>query len=660
MPSDATRSFAVRLPSPEKGESLLGFVTRCFSRTPIRKTTQALVLADIHKAKPESLPTSLDDSAAILRLAALLQTTEGDIRNRLHLPGTLDNGQSIAIDFFGTMIRPAYRSHEIRRVSPRALKTSPHHRAVWDIRVLSFDPETREMLLDECPNCKSKLSWRRAYGVHMCDRCLDPDGFPSIDLRDFPQSIVETEDSEALDFITGLVNPDATVKDEALRRVNRDMWPSLSASEAFEAVVAFASALTMKADKDKYKDLPRPRTADEFRRFTPSVLAMAARAILGGKKGFVPIADEVRKRSNNRPGFYGVKKELLPLVCVGADSHLSKATHDIVRLAIHEDMNRTDGGNSLRRKGYGLGNEYLGIHALSKMTRLRPSALRRLADSGLINVVAATDAKKSPKLMSLSDVATLADIYFDSIHHRNAAMHLSVPSSVLPSLEARGLIHRIDGPVTTLFESAETHYRRGEVEKLAGQIQSRILTHPGRTKVVRLSLAVKELILAPIPWGAVITAIISGKAKIYRAPGHARSWKTAAGVIDLPEFLDAVRSEMIAEDSQVSGKWIGNQTAAEMLGLNAAAISAMASRGLLSRDGPGHTLFDVDEVRSFGAHYIFAPEIEQRTGVLKRTVRTWLLDFGIEPEMSLEENKYMAYPRRLVEKVIASRDSVNT
>jgi hypothetical protein len=655
MSSHDIRSFAVDLPPPELDESLLGFVTRCFSRTPIRKTIQALGLADIEKAKTESLPTSLDNPEAIRRLAGLLKTTETEIRKRQHLPGKLDNGKSIAIDFFGTMIRPAYRSYDVRRVSPRALKTSPHHRAIWDIRIFSFDPETREALLDECPNCKRKLTWRRAYGVHMCDRCLDADGFPNVDLRDFPQALVEVDDTEALDFVAGLVSPHSVAKEKALRKVNTAMWLDLSVSEAFEIVVALASALTIKADADRSKLLPRPKTDEEFRRLTPSVMAMAARAILDGKDGFSSIADKIRERAANRPGFYGVKKELLPLICAGTDAHLSGDTHRIIRAAIHDDMKRTGDGNPLRRRDYGLGQEYLGLHALSGITGLRPAALRRLADSGLVEVIAATDAKKSPKLMAAAEVVPLAEVYSDSLHQRSAAMQLSVPTTALPALEARDLIHRIDGPVTTLFESEETHYRRGEVEKFAAEIQSRILAHPGRIKVVRLSQAVKGLMMAPIPWGAVIAAIISGKAEIYRAPGHSRSWRTGTGVRDLQAFLDAVRSEVIAEDSEISGKWIGNQTVAEMLGLTTPAVSILGARGLLRRDGPADTLFDVDEVRSFRSRYIFIPEIEQRTGVLKRVVRRWLLDYGIEPEMSLEENKYMAYSRGVVEKVIASQ-----
>jgi hypothetical protein len=47
-----------------------------------------------------------------------------------------------------------------------------------------------------------------------------------------------------------------------------------------------------------------------YARFTPEVLSHAGRAILDWPRGIHSIADRIRRKANERAGFYGVAKEL--------------------------------------------------------------------------------------------------------------------------------------------------------------------------------------------------------------------------------------------------------------------------------------------------------------------------------------------------------------
>lgn len=648
------RPFAVNLPSPEIDESLLGFVTRCFSRTPARQTVQALTLAGIGKLSPESIPTTLVNSMEIWGLSTLLQTTEKEIEKRLYRSGTLSNGKSAAIDFFGTMIRSAYRIPNVRRVSPRALKKSPHHRAVWDLRIFSFDPETKEALLDKCPECKKPLSWNRAYGTHMCEWCQDEDGFARVDLRDYPQPLVGVDDVEALDFLVGLISPDPDVRRETLRKADQEMWSLQSCSEIFETIVAFACALLMKSDGTRSTTLERPKSHESYQRFTPEILASAARVILDGKRGFAVLADRIRRDAKDRVGFYGVKKELLPLFCMSLDQHLSEATRKIIRSAIHDDMSGAESSTLTRRNDYARDDGYMGLKPLSAKTGVPPRVLARLADSGLVKVITATGAKRAPKLMNYDEVAPLIDIYNDRIHQKFAAGCLGIDVSVLPSLESRELIHRIGGPATGLFESTDTYFRNGEIKELAAKIDAAIQPRPAGVQPLRLSKAVKRLGMSPIPWGAIISAVVSRKTEIHRVAGDNKTWRTGSGTCDLRQFIATVQSEVIPEDTSVADRWVGNRTAAEMLRVNEATISALASRGFLDRSGPhAHTLYDREQIDGFFRRYIFIPEIVERAKIRRsRDVRQWLSERGIEVTLELEPNKYLAFDRNAVDSII--------
>jgi hypothetical protein len=169
---------------------------------------------------------------------------------------------------------PPYRGVKIRRVSPRALAISPYHRAIWELKPFTFDPATCERLLDTCPVCKRKLGWRRAQGPTMCDRCVDGRGIANVDLRDFPRSVFEVDDAEALNFVTGLVNPIEERK-SAARRLLPPSWSNVSNSSIFEAVMALVSGLIMNPGTAN-KLMGRVRSDEDLEKITPQMLAMAS------------------------------------------------------------------------------------------------------------------------------------------------------------------------------------------------------------------------------------------------------------------------------------------------------------------------------------------------------------------------------------------------
>jgi hypothetical protein len=92
--------------------------------------------------------------------------------------------------FFGVPLRNLHRDMKHRRVSPRSLKQSLHLKAMWSVKIFSFDPLTKEFLLDRCPECGRRPTYLRTYGAQYCEFCVDTDedGFPcgKVDFRDFP------------------------------------------------------------------------------------------------------------------------------------------------------------------------------------------------------------------------------------------------------------------------------------------------------------------------------------------------------------------------------------------------------------------------------------------------------------------------------------------
>jgi hypothetical protein len=662
VPFANIRPFKSDFEPPYLDESLLGFVTRALSHTVVKRVTCALRLAGIAKNAVASLPTTLGDPDAIQRLAMLLKTTPAEISKRIHR--SLVSSEGRRIDFFGVPISTDYRSKLIRRVSPRALAIAQYHRAVWDLRVFSFDPQTKEALIETCPVCKQKLGWSRARGPYMCDRCVDADGLAYVDLRDFPQQLVEAADTEALDFVTGLVDPDPEKRVAALRRSDGPL-AGLSASQLFETAVAFACALAM-SPEGANNTLARPKNVEEYMRFTPEILALAGRALMGNK-GFTAIADRIRAGATKRRGYYGVKKELGPLLNITTDPRLAPEIKLILKKMVVDDMRRTAQGNTLRRADYARDWRYLTIEALAKVSGLPRKNLGWLANSGAVPVIEAANAGLSPRLMKVSDVAPLIEAFKDAMHENFAARKLAVKSHVLADLVEHKLIERLDGPVLGLFQGNGPYYRKSSVEALAAKIkdQARVgRKTPTLPQGMRISQAVKMLGQTPIPWAAVIAAITSGKAQVYLYPGDKNNWRTAVGVVNLRQFARAVNA-LIGNRAATLGAWISSQTAAEILGINEVVLYRLAKKteedalfraehGGIERKGPDPLRqFLRADVEDFRRKYIFVPEIRRRCIRMRwRDVRAWLKSRRIETAFWLEHNKGLGFPRWPVEEAL--------
>ncbi|XAZ19501.1 hypothetical protein LVY75_04915 (plasmid) [Sinorhizobium sp. B11] len=179
-------------------------------------------------------------------------------------------------NFFGAML-PTKQLINHRRVAPRSMAISNHSKAIWHISALTFDAQTRERLLENCPVCERLLDFRHPVGVSRCPHCG-----PGIDLRDFPQNYIESSDEEALRFVCGLIDPEAnrsafTLHDE-LCRVNR--------GEIFMLSVIIAAVLDGHARKTERKKYWTGVSV------SPSSLALSGRALMRWPHGVAALGEQ--------------------------------------------------------------------------------------------------------------------------------------------------------------------------------------------------------------------------------------------------------------------------------------------------------------------------------------------------------------------------------
>lgn len=419
LPSDAPR-FVATVGPPYPDESLMGYLTRALSVATVDHLASALRIAGAARPNPTFIATTLQDQAEIARIAHLIGCRPKDILDRTHpIRFTRTKRKMVVMDFFCTEIRPRHKVTKVRRVSPKALQIAQYHRAIWDLRAFSFDPETRELLIDTCPVCKRPLGWRRALGPTVCDKCVNEDDSPTVDLRDFEQPLIEVTDEEALDFVTGLVAPDP-VKKEAARRSLPEEFRPFSNSVLFEAVTAIAFGLAGLRENG-----PLKINFSHIPQLTPELLCLAGRAIIGGQPGFDTLCDRFRLATGKRAGRHGRLKELGRLAELSnSESSLHPGLSEIFRRMIASNLTSTIEAELSSSEGK---LSVLPITRMAAEVGVRPERLRRLSRSGSVPVVRADGAGKLPVRMAVIHVAPIVRHLSDALHPGQVALMIGAP-----------------------------------------------------------------------------------------------------------------------------------------------------------------------------------------------------------------------------------------
>jgi transposase len=637
------RKFVATVGPPHIDESLRGYLGRALSVTAVRNIATLLKLADATKPNAVSLATTLTDEGEIHRIATLIGCMPHDIVARTYRTGEFAHSGSESIDFCGTQIRLHFRETRYRRVSPRALEIAQYHRALWELRPLGFDPQTKEKLLGICPVCNRKLGWLRADVPTLCDKC-------DTDLRDFPQPVSPVDDQEAYGFVVGLVDPDGAKK-EAARRLLSEPWRGFSNGDLFETAVALASGLTLDPARTAKSAQGRSKGGEQFQALTPDLLAAAGRAIIGGPDGFAALCERYRADMDLRPIHYGRRKELGALAYIGYDKHIEPNIRTLIGDLVDTDMESTREKYALRR-GKDASDATMTIETMAKTFGLRRSSLQRLAESGLVPVIRANDAQ-SPVRMAVRDVRPLVVQLKDAIGENETAGVLGLPLSVLPSLADRGLLRRLEGPVQGLVPGC-SGYHQSSVDELMEKIWA--AARPKFGKCCSIMVAARSLGAGESPWAAVITAIIAGDAVVHDTGAQRRNIRFSLAVSETDSFVAGVSRHL--QDANGEAKlpdWIAQSTAAEILQVNVAFFSRLANSrpDLLPQRGPGYTPYLASEVQALAGAHVFVPEIARRADMHPRRVVSWLRSEGVRPSLALQENRDFSYARSVVEPLLS-------
>ena len=457
-----------------------------------------------------------------------------------------------------------------------------------------------------------------------------------IDFRDYPQPIIEVADVEALDFATGLVDPEISGCSArwGLHTELRELGPSV----LFELLVALGLAITSTAPRAARV---AGRHTIDYSRFQPGILERAGRCILNWPQGFDALADAVRMSSGARAAAFGVQKELGPLLALVHNKNLPHMLRCQINVLIKENMRSCpDALQLVRHPVHRPNQDMMSVQQAAAKYRVARKSLSALAARKIIASIRPAGRGRMPRLVSDAEVARIVQQQDLSVSNSEVAVRLGIQRVFVSELGSCGLLTPVGKPY--LASKGKEFFDRRSLDLLESRCREIALEGAPPEGGVSISLAARKLAMQfANPWPEITTNLLAGRLRVWFV--ERRSLMSSLVIENVNELAAlGVKGMPIAKGADVP---LTVTDAAALIGTDVVKLAQLVVRGFLPR---GHNR---EDLRRFIGDYMFTSEIRrvaERRGLKLRwqEVPKLLRANGVHPAAALIGERGFVWPRR--------------
>lgn len=395
-----------------------------------------------------------------------------------------------------------------RRIAPSAFAPAPpseppvprpHHRALWDFRLLPACTETWQYLVHRCGNddC-GDLGWHHTPGIDLCEHCM-------ADLADTRSDIVEEALRDDLGHVAGLVH-----HDPARRAASLALLPPAIASLGTAVVVDLIYRLLPVVTPGVPRPPHSPTNAG------PRVLAATVGATWRMVAGWPHVAlAHIGEKVSNRAARHsdGNRGETMRFLEMNRLIGLRPEVHDLASSLRNELDIKGPHGPTIRRATR-TSND--GARMLSIGTQIVADFRRR---GVLATIPVLAHGCIQPRLSS-DEVDLIVDGVGRRISIEALQKRLGISHHGVEQLEALGMVHLLNHPY---FEAryAVRQADRGSVDALESELAAAsVRSFPDRFSLPLVD-AMKAIGARRKPWGPVIDGMRKGSIPVRLADGDA-------------------------------------------------------------------------------------------------------------------------------------------
>lgn len=475
-------SGSLELRGPIPGESLDGFISAMVGDNDLGKVRRISVAGGItHGHRPQITTTGWKD---LPELAEILETDVEELQLRSY--PFVGNDESRRA-FFGTTIhRTDLRTRE-RFFAPSALASSPHHRAMWQLR-LPFDLDTGELLASRCTRdfCGKVQRWRHSAGIRYCDSCVE-------DLSE--QIVPRLADDLLPDYrmAAGLTHTDPGIRASSLSLLPEEIR-SMGADMAYELLLRLVPVMNAACTWEQGARLWK---SDPFE--IGRGMGEAWRALRGWPH---TVLDKIgsdmavaTKRFND-----GNRGQTLAFLRVRSGNHVAQPVAAAV-LALQESIDQEG------PEGDRVTRETIGCQEAANVTGIGTAFITTLRRQGALKTVVITRGSTLVPVYDRAEILQLDRDIRDRWDLNQGTLELGLPYYALEQLCALGLLPRLTHPFFAI-RYAEPQISERAVREFAANICGMATTRLGNAEPI-LS-AVRMVGERLKPWDAIVDAMLSG------------------------------------------------------------------------------------------------------------------------------------------------------
>ncbi len=413
---------------PIAGECLMSLMARAAVKNVFPRVRTMVREAGFDIPQPAFLPFTRNLSTE--QLSQLLDVDPARIEAMMH-PALNHDKPLDKVNWYGTCLPRRLISVD-RRFSPASFARSGHIRAVWQVRPITYCPESMEFLQTNCLHCGVEVGWRLCGGFHVCETC------GRSTRRGRPGKVEWPLRSKAKD-VAELVSPDPEVRSAALQKlpyVFHDWEPG----DAFVGAVELGLAFSF-PNREQHKAMSKSCGGGDFSKFTVNHLVAGYQAMLEwpiSLQNFLPTVISEREGDlHMRLGPFG--KYFL------YSNTYETAIGSLIREEVRNTLTNKDiipfGGNTIRA-GWMKRSDRLTRNESGKQFDIEPKVVGKLAPNG--HAVVRAGVKKGQVFYDPEKLGPSVAIYKSALSAHETTARLGVPAFCIEQLACRELVARID------------------------------------------------------------------------------------------------------------------------------------------------------------------------------------------------------------------------
>lgn len=544
------------------------------------------------------------DEADIRALAAEMEVEPNELLKRSipKVSGECTNNHH-PVSFFGVTVPTMLIEKRIRAFSPAALAASPHHRALWDVRLIPACTVTGELLLRSCgsPECKP-TGWSATLGIDRCEHCM-------ADLASLEAERISEEDRACLAAVGDLFIPDEVARAASLALLPPEI-AQLGASDVLDLLTRVAPVVDRHLPTNLAGILAAP-PADLCR-----AVASSWRILIGWPDAMAELAAE-RVRSRTGKHNDGNGGRTMRFLTRKRHAGASEAV-----LALIADWRRSlsidkEEGTALRARS-------VTGATVSRTTGFETMKVVEHRRQGLLQVHFALDQERPDPRYDAAEIQAIAVAVADRCSMAAARVTLGMALHGVEQLIAMRLLDDLDLAIL------DAHYGSRQVSRsslttLVAEVRA-AAGSSAPSASLPLRAAMKAVGGRVKPWGPAVAMLLSGELP----------FALAAGDLPLSDaiLVDASAASMLASlplRDHVAAKlspFMSKVDAGELLNLSPRKVTAVLA-GYETGAGSHARTIPLEAVLQIARRHITAAEIAARRSVTTACARADAVAAGV-------------------------------